>query len=95
MFCTTVFAALLQAGITYAGVKLPVEPVDKTTPVQQRLSFQGPNGEKTRVVPTNGFTKLSRQPSLLRGTRTKCWTSHVYNMELTGIYLRQRVLNPL
>ena len=36
--------AVLAVGLAQAGIKLPKEPKDKTTPVQQRVSFSGPNG---------------------------------------------------
>ena len=54
-------AVLVQLGTTLAGVTLPAEPKDKTTPVQQRLSFNSPKWYAILVraeLVTNSISRL-------------------------------------
>jgi len=47
MGALTIFsAALLCVNGALAGANYPPIPEDKTTPVQQRLAYHGPNGQK-------------------------------------------------
>ncbi|UZJ55797.1 hypothetical protein CBS101457_005117 [Exobasidium rhododendri] len=67
MVRTTLFVlALLQAISVRAGVTLPAEPVDKSTPVQQRVSFHGP---ESISVAWNTFQQTSK-PCVQYGTST-------------------------
>lgn len=63
--------ALLQATSSNAGIALPPEPVDKTTPVQKRVSFHGPTSVS---VAWNTYQKTLK-PCVKYGTNAKALTS--------------------
>jgi hypothetical protein len=59
--------ALVHSKLARGGIALPPEPVDKTTPVQQRVSFQGPTSVS---VAWNTYEQMSK-PCVKYGTNAK------------------------
>lgn len=59
--------ALFHSKLARGGIALPPEPVDKTTPVQQRVSFQGPTSVS---VAWNTYEQMSK-PCVNYGTSAK------------------------
>jgi hypothetical protein len=62
-----ILALLQAAGVALAGVTLPAEPVDKSTPVQQRVSFYGP---QAMSVAWNTYQQTAK-PCVVYGTNAK------------------------
>lgn len=79
MHLSAAVITLLQASFVCAGIQLPAEPADKSTPVQQRISLKGATGISVAWNTYEKLTKPCVQYGLTAGhlNTTVCSTTSV------------------